>query len=202
MSSNDGEDVLVNDDRRCTEGRAAIARAVDLAVEASRHTKPVHGVREKPTPIASKFWSHSGDSDSNVSVDDDLSTPEFINRAASAGFTLDQLYKDEKALDSGNSDPLSSDIFLAKSIVSNLVQRKFNGAPWKGPLPPPRVSPPRTLGDAMAKVAYQRSSSRQRKGMMTIETLPTNDVVCADHGRSLSSERPSLGGKEMTGSFF
>jgi hypothetical protein len=38
--------------------------------------------------------------------------------------------------------------------------------------------------------------------MMTIETLPTNEVVCADHGRSLSSERPSLGGKEMTGLIF
>jgi hypothetical protein len=111
MSSNDGEDVPVNDDRRCAEGRAAIARAVDLAVEASRRPKPVHGVREKPTPIATKFWSHSGGSDSDVSVDDDLSTPEFINRAASAGFTLDQLYKAEKVLDSGNSDPRSSDIF-------------------------------------------------------------------------------------------
>jgi hypothetical protein len=111
MLSNDGEDVLVNDDRRCMEGRAAIARAVDLAVEASRRPKSVHGVREKPTPIASKFWSHSGDSDSNVSVDDDLSTPEFIDRAASVGFTLDQLYKAKKALYSGNSDPRSSDLF-------------------------------------------------------------------------------------------
>jgi len=76
------------------------------------------------------------------SDDEDLSTPstpEFINQATAVGFTLDQLCIAEKALASSNVNPCSSDVNLAKSIVSKLVQSKCAGAPWKGPLPPPRT---------------------------------------------------------------
>jgi hypothetical protein len=40
-----------------------------------------------------------------------------------------------------------------------MVQRKFSGVPWQGPLPKPRVSPPRTLGDALAKATHRNSPS-------------------------------------------
>lgn len=135
-------------------------RPAELAAEATRRPKPVHGV-----PFHSKFWAQAGDSEEDDSDDDELSTSDFINRAAYEGFSLDQLLRAQKALDSGSKSSCSSGVLLAKSIVSKLVHRKVNGAPWKGPLPAPRVSPPRTLGDATAKAAYQKPSPGNRKGM-------------------------------------
>jgi hypothetical protein len=79
--------------------------------------------------------------------------PEFISDAMDAGFTLEQLSKAERALNLGNT-PCSDDVNLSKKIVSKDVQRKINGRPWQGPLPPPRVSPPRMLGDFLGMVSY------------------------------------------------
>jgi hypothetical protein len=39
-----------------------------------------------------------------------------------------------------------------------MARKKLVGAPWEGPLPSPRVSPPRTLGDCIAS-AYHRSTT-------------------------------------------
>ena len=145
-------------ERRRAAGRAALSRIVNEVSEAVQRPKPVHGVQDQASPIKSKFWAQSSVSNLTDLDDEDLSTPEFINQATAVGFSLDQLCIAEKALDSSNVNPCSSDVNLAKSIVSKLVQSKCAGAPWKGPLPPPRVSPPRTLGDALAKAAYQRRS--------------------------------------------
>lgn len=76
-----------------------------------------------------------------------------------AGFTFEQLSRVEQALDSGtNLSP--NDLRLPKYIVSAMVQRKLAGTPWKGPLPAPRISPPRTLGDFLAKANQQNLGSR------------------------------------------
>lgn len=65
-SSNAEEEDQVDVERRRAEGRAALSRAVEIAVEASRRPKPVHEVQEQPIPIMSKFWSQSCDSDSDI----------------------------------------------------------------------------------------------------------------------------------------
>ncbi|CAN6180895.1 unnamed protein product, partial [Urochloa humidicola] len=97
----DGE-ADVDDDRRCKEGREALSRLVDLVVAASGRPKPIHGVE----PVNSKFWS-CGDSDSESSVDEEIvaeeaniSTPEFILKAAAAGFTVQDLQQAEQELSS------------------------------------------------------------------------------------------------------
>jgi hypothetical protein len=134
---------------------------VALAAEFSQRPKPIHGV-ELVGAIPSKFWARPGEQEDSVVEDDDLSepsTPQFISQALDAGFTIDELSRAEKALDSGTT-PIPSDVKLSKSIVSNLVQRKIEGKPWQGPLPSPRVSPPRTLGDYLATATYLRSQNR------------------------------------------
>lgn len=146
---------------RRKEGREALSRMVALVVDARQAPKPVHGV---PTlseclPLKSKFWSSGYDSEeSNDDVTLSPSTPEFVKDALDAGFTLDQLVRAERALASGNS-PSSSEKILPKLITSTMAKKKMVGAPWKGPLPSPRVSPPRTLGDCLT-VASRRSRAR------------------------------------------
>lgn len=90
-------------------------------------------------------------------------TSEFIKDALDAGFTLDQLSRTERVLDSGKS-PLSGDLHLPKSIITTLAQKKLAEAPWQGPLPAPRVSPPRTLGDCLVKASHWTLGSQGRSG--------------------------------------
>lgn len=144
--------------RRC--GREALSREVALAAASSSRPAPVHGVE----PLKSKFWALGDNSDE--SDDDEAgpatatpSTPVFINEALDAGFTIEQLAMAEHALDSGISSSPNA-LRLPKVIVSELVRRKLAGTPWKAPLPSPRVSPPRTLGDFLATANRQHLGSR------------------------------------------
>ena len=160
----DDGDAEGDDDWCCKEGREALSRAVALAADATRRPKPVHGVQRnigKSPPvhaIPSKFWGHEDDSEESEDegpeeMQSEPSTPEFIKDVLDAGFTLEQLFRAEQALASGNV--LSSDDrHLSKSIISKMVQRKLVGAPWQGPLPSPQVSPPLTLGDFVAKATH------------------------------------------------
>lgn len=111
------------------------------------------------------------------------STPEFVNEAVEAGFTVDQLLRAERALSSGNNSPIAKDILLSKEIVKKLVSQKRQLIPWKGPLPKPRISPPRTLGDCLATALPASSSS--------------SPVQAGSHGSSLTFKR-SLSGEYQT----
>ena len=162
-----------------------MSRAVALAADACVRPKPIHGVSSS-TAIPFKFWMQDADSDLDEedghgeppladvtgkcvvppTTDDEPSTPEFIKEALEAGFTLELLSRAENAFNSG-STPSSSDLKLANSIVSKMVERKTDGRPWQGPLTPPRVSPPRTFGDAIAAATYQRRSSSHRRPTRT-----------------------------------
>ena len=148
----------------------ALSRAVALAVETSGRPKPVHGVEA----IASKFWS-SGDSDSESAVDEDflveensISTSEFISEAAAAGFTVQNLQQAEQELSSTEVRDCSTSVSkgtappLAKRIIDAMVQRKTHSRPWQGPLPPPRVSPPKTLGDAFVSARWINGAPSRR----------------------------------------
>jgi len=158
--------------QRRSEGRDALSRIIKLAAVLSQKPKPVHGA-----DFVSKFWSSGADSDSDESIDaeidcssptsvpavavgfsaDDgnieISTPELVEEAIAAGYTVEDLFRAEEALGSGKT---SADRCSPLKLVSDLVQRKGAGKPWQGPLPAPRISPPRTLGDCVAKATYQR----------------------------------------------
>jgi hypothetical protein len=63
-----------------------------------------------------------------------------------------------------------------KRIVDTWLNNRRNNKPWEGPLPPPRKSPPRTLGDAMAqakiKVRSPRSKPTSDKNVQRNRDLP------------------------------
>lgn len=69
-----------------------------------------------------------------------------------------------------NSSP--GGVNLAKSIVEKLVKKKTSGRPWQGPLPLPRVSPLRMLGDAIATASYRKGSSGRRSASLDRLALP------------------------------
>jgi len=86
---------------------------------------------------------------------------------------------------------------LPRSIVTKLVQRKFTGAPWQGPLPSPRVSPPRTLGDCVAKAtllsagAHGTQASSHRRPSLPAARYQGNSAGSARGALASSSRRPS-----------
>jgi hypothetical protein len=178
------DDADGDEDRRCKEGREALSRAVALAVDACRRPKPVHGrcvIKDSPPLIFSKFWAQGEDADSDDSDDEAVaemkspSTPEFIAEALDAGFSVDQLARAEAALASSNDQ--STDRLLPISIVTKLVQRNLAGAPWQGPLPYPRVSPPRTLGDCIANARFLNASSRGALAAFRRSSAPAGRFV-------------------------
>lgn len=66
---------------------------------------------------------------------------------------MEQVLRAKEGLTSGNR--FSVDHRFSMSLVSKVVHRRSTRAPCQGPLPPPRVSPPRTLGDCLAMVTHQ-----------------------------------------------
>ena len=95
------------------------------------------------------------------------STPELIAVAAEVGFSTQDLLQAEHELNEGTLVSATSSSGCTppstKRIISALVQHRVKPTPWRGQLPPPRVSPPRTLGDAL-EVAWRSKSSPCRSG--------------------------------------
>ncbi|CAN6371606.1 unnamed protein product [Urochloa humidicola] len=167
------------------QARRALLEIAERAAEASGKPKPKHGVE----PIASKFWA-TGDSDSESSVDEEIvieeeamedegeiTTRQFIAEAQAVGFSIADLQQAEKDLSSPAA--VSSSITspgqkhsLAKRIVSAMVENKLKGRPWQGPLPPPRVSPPRTLGDALGSAMARKNRNSYRRSMASTGLSP------------------------------
>ncbi|CAD6342779.1 unnamed protein product [Miscanthus lutarioriparius] len=112
------EDSEEDDERRCAEGRAELSRSVAPVAAACR--------RPSPQSLPFKFWAQSSEgSEVEEGNHDDHSTPKavdlihgdgnsssepstpvFVREALEAGFTIDQLSRAEKALDS-DLPPLS-----------------------------------------------------------------------------------------------
>lgn len=154
------------DGRWRDEGRAALSRAVVMAVEATRKPKPVHGAQHLAgvLPFTSKFWALGGDSESEEDEPEPASPvtpPPHVGSSSRTPWTwVSQLSRAEQILEAGkSSSPSSVDLHLPKSIVSTMVWKKLTEVPWQGPLPEPRVSPPRALGDALAMATYRTSAS-------------------------------------------
>ena len=170
------------EENRRAEGREALSRAVAMAVELSHRPHPVHGDR-----IKSKFWATADESDQDDRSDP--STPEFIQEAVDAGFTCDQLAKAEHVLHSGKT-PSSDDLRLPKTIIAGMLHRKFVGEAWQGPLPEPRVSPPRTLGDLIEKAIQRDIGLRGGSRSIRSPRPPSGSVPAKPEKFSNSFESP------------
>ncbi|KAL6604814.1 hypothetical protein ACP70R_042758 [Stipagrostis hirtigluma subsp. patula] len=114
---------------------------------------PLAGFRSSS---GSKFWPLATESDSEDDEDgtSSISSAGLIDKALAAGFTCNEVYEAELSLRSRSMEPSHSRTktpTLAKKIVQTLTQNR-KVKPWSGPLPPKRVSPVRTLGDAIGDV--------------------------------------------------
>jgi hypothetical protein len=163
-------------------GRESMARITDIAIMASEGTitrSHVHGV--EPT-FRSKLWASTDDDSSTGSEEDKATTPELVAEAIEAGFTVDQIRQAEAELESPSTPKVCSklkDGSISKQIVEVWINNRRNqGKPWTGPLPPPQKSPLRTLGDALAnakvenrrKVANTRVMNVSHRGSVLLES--------------------------------
>jgi hypothetical protein len=105
------------------------------------------------------FGSEEDQSDEDEEITTQT-TDEFIAAVARVGFTLQDLIQAENEIESAEkvsfSSPLSSDFRcpLSGKIINAITRErslKCDGKPWKGSLPKPRISRPKTLGDAVIK---------------------------------------------------
>jgi len=119
-----------DEERRAARGREELPAFVEAVVAVGRGPKLVHAVQDQDQvqlgAIHSKFWSCSHDQSDSEEEDDDLSTPEFIQRAQEVRCSVDELLRADKTLASGN-DPNSEDVHLTCSILAKMVNRKFSG---------------------------------------------------------------------------
>jgi hypothetical protein len=166
----DGQDQKDEEERFMLD-KERMARTTEIAITAGqRNTQRahVHGVEQLQ---GSKFWDTGNEDDSSEESETEEATPTLIREALEAGFTIEQLRQAEAELETPSpSTPkvvrtnLKEDS-MAKQIVGTwITNRRKNGKPWTGPLPPPRKSPLRTLGDALAKarVVKRRSSDNMK----------------------------------------
>jgi hypothetical protein len=130
----------------------------------------VHGVEDR---ISTCFWTGDGASVSTQEEDEagseetdtasiqTMDTKEIVKQAGDAGFTeLELRQAEEEVLISPSSKKCSSSAgTLAKQIIDKIAETKKKPQPWSGQLLKPRISLPRTIGNAIAKakVIYQQS---------------------------------------------
>jgi len=201
-----------------TSARAELSAIVESVAAICSKPPAKHGM-EFPS---SKFWRGNMDSDeSDEEVDEEIiveegnpstpdpfaapaevwspSTPELIAVAAEVGFSTQDLLQAEHELNEGTLVSATSSSGctppLAKRIISALVQHRVKPTPWRGQLPPPRVSPPRTLEDAL-EVAWRSKSSPCRSGSRHSSTpaLLAGATSSSDSGSRVISKLPSVVG--------
>ncbi|CAN6299881.1 unnamed protein product, partial [Urochloa humidicola] len=126
-------------------GREKLAREVEITAACFSNPGPhVHGIEEDVEIIREE---------ENEEIES-LGTPEFIRRAGEAGFSPGQLLAAEEEMVKPSYLSLGEHS-MAKQIIDGMTAkaRETSGKPWKGPLPPPRQSPPMTLGAALNKAS-------------------------------------------------
>lgn len=143
-----------------------MARALELTMATSTSQRPhVHGVESWR---GSRFWAISEEEDSDEASETEstesevnsITSTELLQEAKEAGFTMSDIEKAVLELRSPSPGSKKSNTVkwegsVAKRIIDTLVERRTSCKPWQGRLPPPRVSPLRTLGDALAQAKIQ-----------------------------------------------
>jgi hypothetical protein len=140
-----------------------LSRATEISLLAGDGSRPrphIHGVEER---WGSKFWASGDDDASSVSsADEEFSSIDLVKEATEAGFTVDQLCQAEYELSTPSSvTPKTGNRLKEGSIAKKVIDmwvnnRRSKGQPWSGPLPPPRQSPLRALGDALANAKIEK----------------------------------------------
>jgi hypothetical protein len=115
-----------------------------------------------------KFWATSEDQSDDDCEEAEIIMPtkeELISMAACIGFQVKDLILAEDEIATVGTVSFSSPSSagfkcpLASKIINAIVRDrslKNQGRPWKESLPKPRISPPKTLGNAMIKNSYMR----------------------------------------------
>jgi DNA-directed RNA polymerase subunit L len=106
------------------------------------------------------FWeTEEEDDESDIELEEDDNTlmSVLIREAVQAGFSIERLQQAEEELASPSTPAMK---VKSKTLLSNKIvevwagNMRKKGAPWKGPLPEPRISPSHTLGNVLT-VAIQ-----------------------------------------------
>ncbi|TVU23905.1 hypothetical protein EJB05_26292, partial [Eragrostis curvula] len=118
----------------------------------------------------SRFWALEEEDEDGESEVTTPSTEDVLRAAKAAGFSIREVARAEKELLANEvsfTSPATSNgkCPLARKIVRSLASDRPKSLvkPWKGPLPPKRISPPQTIGDAVVKNTF----SRERGGRLT-----------------------------------
>jgi hypothetical protein len=145
----------------------------------------------------SKFWAIQGDDESDEE-EMDVATPttdEFLHQAMTAGYTVaevleakEQLVMAEIEVSSTSSNLYPRKCPLVDKLIHSLVNRQTPIKPWKGPLPPPRISQPRTFGDALITnaVTFLRGKRMPPPSLKTV-LLSTSEEMQVSIGKTPTS---------------
>jgi hypothetical protein len=162
-----------------------MARMVELAALSSSNTTShhVHGVEDR---IGLCFWAKAGDSESDnddkkdegMEQEEDSSsvhtmdTVEFIERLKEYVYTMKELLRaeDEVQVSRISKTHTTPDGTTVKRIIEDLAADKKIRL-WRGPLPAPRMSPYRTIGDA---IAAAKVSSKTRSNHLSRSSSPNS----------------------------
>jgi hypothetical protein len=88
-----------------------------------------------------------------------------MKEAFDAGFTMEQLHQAEEELALPTTESPKVCLNLKEGSISKklvdlwISNHRSKVRPWKGPLPPPRQSPMRTLGDAITNAKIELKNS-------------------------------------------
>lgn len=111
-------------------------------------------------PLVTRFWA-TGDSDDESSIAEEIEEEQDVD-------DLVQADKELAATTTANSGkPPIHKTPLTNKIMDAMIQRRRCGRPWQEPLPPPRVSPARTLGDELSKAWLSTKLPSYCKGTPT-----------------------------------
>jgi hypothetical protein len=107
-----------------------------------------------------RFWALDDETEYDEEEITTPTTEDLITAASRTGFSIEELIQAEAELHEvgkvSHSSPDSADFRCPRAgkiirAITRGKSLKHQVKPWKGPLPKPRVSPPRTLGDAVIK---------------------------------------------------
>lgn len=123
--------------------REHLARELEVALSfPARHSPTVHGVEDR---LGYRFWARDEDDedsvtdlDSDSEVDEVISidSPEFVNIATKAGYSISDLVQAEAEIE---VSPTTQRLFVQPGskgdrIIRDLVKSKSSSTPWQGPL--------------------------------------------------------------------
>jgi hypothetical protein len=153
----------VRDPKPVSLAHSTVSPSTDREAFASRNSG---NTRVQNVSSFGKFWAQNCDLAAE-DEEEELPMPmkeELIEAAEQAGFSIQDLIQAENELEGMEKVCFSSPSVdlrcpLSSKIVKAIIREKslkHKGRPWQGSLPKPRISLPKTLGDAVIKNSYVR----------------------------------------------